>query len=148
MRRIRQYIFVLLSQQSWGVDEISFGTAFGNGMLAILGILFINKLSIRKADVLDVQNDSQLYESTKLNLIAPEKSCNFSEAIKKVYAKSLKAVPFILFTFTINCILDTFYNALWIGLKLFIVCNITIIYSETTSIIRFSRYNKNNVFST
>jgi len=35
--------FVLLSQQSWGVDEISFGTAFGNGMLAILGILFINK---------------------------------------------------------------------------------------------------------
>ena len=27
----------------WGNDSISFGTAFGNGMLAILGILFINK---------------------------------------------------------------------------------------------------------
>lgn len=68
--------------------------------------------------------------------------------IKKVISKSMQVLPFIAFTFIINYILDNFYNALWIGIKLFIVCNITIEYSETTSISRNSRNNKNNMFST
>lgn len=68
-------------------------------------------------------------------------------SIKKVFNKSIKILPFIIFTFIINILLDNFYNALWIGIKLFIVCNITIIYSETTNITRFSRNNKNALFS-
>lgn len=53
---------------------------------------------------------------------------------KKVSKKSVQVLPFIIFTFAINCILDNVTNAIWIGIKLFLVCNITIIYSETTSI--------------
>lgn len=54
--------------------------------------------------------------------------------LKKIIAKSIEVLPFILFTFLINCILDNIQNAVWIGVKLVIVCNITIIYSETISI--------------
>lgn len=67
---------------------------------------------------------------------------------KKVIAKSIQVLPFIAFTFIINYILDNFYNALWIGIKLFIVCNITIVYSETTNVARNSRYNKSHLLST
>lgn len=67
---------------------------------------------------------------------------------KKVMKKSMQVLPFIAFTFIINHMLDSFYNALWIGLKLLIVCNITIVYSETTNVARHSRYNKNNMLST
>lgn len=67
---------------------------------------------------------------------------------KKVMAKSMQVLPFIAFTFIINYILDNFYNALCIAIKLLIVCNITIIYSETTNVARHSRYNKNNLLST
>ncbi len=66
----------------------------------------------------------------------------------KVVIKSIQVLPFIVFTFIINIILDDFYNALWIGIKLLLVCNITIIYSETTSISRYSRNNKTNMLST
>ena len=44
--------------------------------------------------------------------------------------------------------LDEFYYAMWIGIKLIIVCNITIIYSNTTTIIRNSRNNKAIVHAT
>lgn len=67
---------------------------------------------------------------------------------KKVIAKSIPILPFIVFTFIINYILDNFYNALWIGIKLFIVCNITIVYSETTNVARHSRYNESHLLST
>jgi hypothetical protein len=66
---------------------------------------------------------------------------------KKIIYKSLQILPFIVFTFIVNYILDSFYSALWIGIKLLIVCNITIVYSETTSIARYSRNNKKNMFS-
>lgn len=62
--------------------------------------------------------------------------------IKKLVSGILNFFPFILFTFLINCLLDDFANAIWIGIKLLIVCNITIIYSNTTSILRNSRNNK------
>jgi hypothetical protein len=68
--------------------------------------------------------------------------------IKKILYKNLQILPFASFTFIVNFILDSFSSALWIGLKLFIVCNITIVYSETTSIARYSRNNKKNMFST
>ena len=55
--------------------------------------------------------------------------------LKEVMATSIHALPFIVFTFIINYMLDNFYNALWIGVKLFIVCNITIVYSETTNVL-------------
>ena len=67
--------------------------------------------------------------------------------IKKVFIKSMSIMPFIIFTFLINWWLDSFFNALWIGLKLLIVCNITIVYSETTTISRYCRYNKNNMLT-
>ena len=63
-------------------------------------------------------------------------------SIKKVLRKNLVILPFVLFTFAINCILDDVINALWIGVKLILVCNITIIYSETTSIDRNSKNYK------
>ena len=58
--------------------------------------------------------------------------------IKRLLNNLLSILPFILFTFIINCFLDTFINALWIGIKLIIVCHITIIYSNTTTITRNS----------
>lgn len=60
--------------------------------------------------------------------------------IKHVIIKCIQILPFIIFTFFVNWILDTFYNAVWIGLKLFLVSQITIIYSECSSIGRNSRY--------
>ena len=68
--------------------------------------------------------------------------------LKKVMIKSMQILPFIVFTFIINYMLDSFNNALWIGIKLLIVCNITIVYSETTNVARHIRYNKNNMHST
>lgn len=59
--------------------------------------------------------------------------------IKKVFTGTLKIMPFVIFTFIINCILDEVINAIWIGIKLIIVCNITIIYSKTTSVARSCR---------
>lgn len=60
---------------------------------------------------------------------------------KEIFIHTFKIFPFILFTFIINCLLDNVINALWIGIKLFLVCNITVIYSKTTTITRNSRNN-------
>lgn len=54
--------------------------------------------------------------------------------LKKVIIKSIHILPFIIFTFIINCILDDYVNAFFIGIKLLLVCNTTIIYSEITTI--------------
>ena len=56
--------------------------------------------------------------------------------VKIILKKMLRILPFIIFTFFINCILDNYINAIWIALKLIIVCTITIVYSETTSVMR------------
>lgn len=53
--------------------------------------------------------------------------------IRKILYNTSKLIPFILFTFVINTILDSIPYAFWTGLKLFIVCNATFIYSSTTS---------------
>lgn len=53
---------------------------------------------------------------------------------KKILMGTWSLFPFVLFTFIVNCFLDTWINAFWIGLKLIIVCNITMTYSKTTSV--------------
>lgn len=60
---------------------------------------------------------------------------------KYVINNTFKILPFIIFTFIINCLIDNIINALWIGIKLIIVCNATIIYSSTTNVTRNSKYN-------
>lgn len=57
---------------------------------------------------------------------------NIIEIIKKTF----KIFPFVLFTFLINILLDDYTNAIYIGTKLLIVCNITFIYSSTTTVTR------------
>lgn len=56
--------------------------------------------------------------------------------IKSIVDSILKVIPFVLFTFIINCFMDNVQNAFWIGLKLIIVCYITVIYSKTTTVTR------------
>ena len=53
--------------------------------------------------------------------------------IKKVIKNLLKIFPFVLLTFVINCWLDSYINALWMAAKLLLVCNVTFIYSQTTT---------------
>ena len=57
--------------------------------------------------------------------------------LKRIFKNLLNFLPFILFTAIINCILDNYINAMWIGIKLLLVCNITFIYASTTTTARF-----------
>lgn len=66
---------------------------------------------------------------------------------KTIIISTFKIFPFIIFTFAINCLLDNIINAMWIGIKLIIVCNITIIYSNTTNVTRNSRNNTTNMYT-
>ena len=59
--------------------------------------------------------------------------------IKNIIRSTINVIPFILFTFIINCLIDNFMNALWVEIKLIIVCNITITYSSSTTVTRNSR---------
>lgn len=54
--------------------------------------------------------------------------------IKKAITNLLGFLPFILFTVILNCVLDYYMNAIWLGIKLLLVCNITFIYARTTTI--------------
>lgn len=56
----------------------------------------------------------------------------------RIVSGTIKFLPFIIFTFIFNCIFDNLLNALWISFKLIIVCNITILYSCTTSVLGVS----------
>ena len=60
-------------------------------------------------------------------------------SLKKAIFNTLKIVPFVLFTFIINLFLDSFIFALWIGIKLLIVCNTTFIYSQTTTVANLAK---------
>ncbi len=60
-------------------------------------------------------------------------------SFKKAFFNTLKIVPFVLFTFIINILLDSFVFALWIGIKLIIVCNTTFIYSQTTTVANLAK---------
>lgn len=56
-----------------------------------------------------------------------------------IFSTTLKIMPFVIFTFVINCILDTYINAFFVGLKLLIVCNATVIYSFTTTAVKTAK---------
>lgn len=66
-------------------------------------------------------------------------------SIKRTALKCMKFIPFIILTLIFNCLMGSYIDALWIAVKLLIVCNITMIYSETTSITRSSRNYKNSI---
>lgn len=53
--------------------------------------------------------------------------------IKGAIRNLLKLLPFVLFTVIINCILSNYQYAIIIGIKLMLVCNITYVYSKTTT---------------
>ena len=57
--------------------------------------------------------------------------------VKDVLNNILHFMPFILLTVIINYLLGYHIEAIWIGIKLILVCNITFIYSKTTTIARF-----------
>ncbi len=56
-----------------------------------------------------------------------------------IFSITFKVMPFIVFTFVINCMLDNYINAIFVGLKLLIVCNATVIYSFTTTAVKTAR---------
>lgn len=68
--------------------------------------------------------------------------------IRNIIFNTLKILPFIILTFLFNWLLDDINNAMWIGLKLLIVCNMTMVYASTTSVMRSCRNNKNIVYTT
>lgn len=53
--------------------------------------------------------------------------------IKKTIKNIIGLLPFILFTGIINLILENYIYALYISIKLILVCNITYVYSRTTT---------------
>lgn len=55
-------------------------------------------------------------------------------SVKKLFLGVFKIMPFVIFTFIVNIILDSFYNAIWIGIKLILVCDITYIYSSVSTV--------------
>ncbi len=59
---------------------------------------------------------------------------NISKVIKNIFI----VIPFILFTFLINLLLDSCIYAIWISVKLLIVCNATFIYSSNTTTLKIA----------
>ncbi len=57
---------------------------------------------------------------------------------KKIIKNILNIIPFIIFTFIINCLLDTYINAIWISIKLILVTIITVIYASTIRVTEFA----------
>lgn len=58
--------------------------------------------------------------------------------IKSAIRNLLKLSVFVLFTVIINAIFDSLITAILIGVKLFLVCNVTYIYYKTVSYIEFA----------
>lgn len=54
--------------------------------------------------------------------------------VKKTIRNLLHLIPFIAFTGIINLILENYIYALYISVKLILVCNITYVYSRTTTV--------------
>lgn len=48
-------------------------------------------------------------------------------------------LPFILLTGIINCLLGYYIDAIWLSIKLAFVCNITFIYSKSTTVTGFAK---------
>lgn len=59
--------------------------------------------------------------------------------LKKAIINLMKYMPFILITFVFNLILDNCINAIWMAIKLILVCNATYIYSKTTTVAQIAK---------
>lgn len=94
---------------------------------------------IYSTSIFFLPNSSFIFIFILINFII---GCISKVSIIKTINNTLKILPFIIFTFLINCVLDEYLNAFWIAIKMLIVCNITVIYSNTTTIIRNRRNNK------
>ena len=57
---------------------------------------------------------------------------------KKAIINLTKYLPFILFTFIFNILLDNYINAIWMAAKLLLVCNATYIYSRTITVFKIN----------
>ena len=58
---------------------------------------------------------------------------------KKATINLIKYLPFVIFTFIFNLLLDSCINAVYMAIKLLLVCNITYIYSKTTTIAQIAK---------
>ncbi len=58
----------------------------------------------------------------------------FRVKLVRAIENMIKLLPFILLTVVINCLLANYEYALMIAIKLILVCNITYIYSKTTTV--------------
>ena len=58
---------------------------------------------------------------------------------KKAIINLTKYLPFILFTFIFNILLDNYINAIWMAVKLLLVCNATYIYSRTITVAQLAK---------
>lgn len=83
-----------------------------------------------------IPNSLLLLGPLAINIVV---SISTKSNIKKTVQNLLKIFPFVLFTFLINCLLDSYINALWIAIKLLLVCNITFIYSQTTTVTQIAK---------
>lgn len=55
----------------------------------------------------------------------------------------VKLLPFILLTVIVNCLLSNYEYAILVAIKLILVCNVTYIYSKTTTVRGIARTIKN-----
>lgn len=55
----------------------------------------------------------------------------------------VKLLPFILLTVIVNCLLSNYEYAILVAIKLILVCNVTYIYSKTTTVREIARTIKN-----
>lgn len=67
----------------------------------------------------------------------------FKVKITAVVENTVKLLPFILLTVAINCILSHYEYAILVAIKLILVCNITFIYSKTTTVREIASTIKN-----
>ena len=56
---------------------------------------------------------------------------------------TVKLLPFILLTVLVNCLLSNYEYAILVAIKLILVCNVTYIYSKTTTVRGIARTIKN-----
>ncbi len=93
-------------------------------------ILFLSFI-IYASIIFFISNSLLLWIILVINILA---MLIFKVKIKGALQNLLKIIPFILFTVVVNCILDSYEYAFFIGIKLLFVCNITYIYSKTTTV--------------
>lgn len=62
-----------------------------------------------------------------------------SDVLGVILRKTFAIIPFIIFAMVFNWWLDSLWAAVWIGLKLVIVCNATLIYAASMTVTEVAR---------